>query len=66
MGHSLMAPHRYGKVIILRCCRDWPCHEAYAYGRGGRCGLCRNFPVVVEEEYAIPTSAYEEDQPYLL
>jgi len=57
-----MYAHARGKIIILRCgCRDWPCHESHAYGYGGRCGLCKQIPDVIHEEYVIPTSHNSED-----
>ena len=37
--------------IILRCCRDWPCHLLEAVHFGGRCGICREVPKVVHEKY---------------
>lgn len=46
----------HGRIITLRCCRDWPCHESHAYGYGGKCGLCKSIPEVVDENYPIPTS----------
>lgn len=57
-----MYAHARGKIIILRCgCRDWPCHESHAYGYGGRCGLCKQIPDVIHEEYVIPTFRNSED-----
>lgn len=55
--------YRYarGRIVTLRCCRDWPCHESYAYGHRGRCGICRQIPEVVDEEYVIPTSRNSVD-----
>jgi hypothetical protein len=37
--------------VILRCCRDWPCHLAEAVYRGGRCGICKKVPEIVIETY---------------
>jgi hypothetical protein len=39
-------------IIILRCCRDWPVHAYMAYS-GGRCGLCGQSPIVVNEPYKV-------------
>lgn len=50
------------RLIILRCCRDWPCHEGMAYAYKGRCGLCKEIPTVVNEEYPIPTSHHTDYQ----
>lgn len=44
-------------IVILRCCRDWPCHATEAYGFGGKCGLCRKSPVAVAELYPLPEGA---------
>ena len=51
-----------GRIITLRCCRDWPCHESQAYGHYGRCGICRQIPEIIDEEYPIPTSPYTDYQ----
>lgn len=56
-----MYAHARGAIITLRCCRDWPCHESHAYGYSGRCGICKEVPEVVNEEYPIPTSRNSED-----
>ena len=53
-----------GRLIILRCCRDWPCHESEAIFRNGRCGLCLQIPEVIDEDYfpeVTPTSRAQED-----
>lgn len=51
-----MYKYAKGRIITLRCCRDWPCHESEAYGYSGRCGICKQVPGVTDEEYVIPTS----------
>lgn len=51
-----MYTYANGRIITLRCCRDWPCHESHAYGHHGRCGICKQIPEIVDEEYPIPTS----------
>jgi hypothetical protein len=38
-------------ILILRCCRDWPCHFGEAVHMGGRCGICRRSPGVIWENY---------------
>lgn len=47
-------------VIILRCCRDWPCHFHWAYGTNGRCGICRQIPEVINKPYI--KENYEENR----
>lgn len=56
-----MYTHARGRIITLRCCRDWPCHESEAYRYSGRCGICRQVPEVINEEYVIPTSRNSSD-----
>lgn len=41
-------------IVILRCCRDWPCHLQMAYGTNGRCGLCRQVPDIINQPYVEP------------
>jgi len=55
-----MSKEIWNDVITLRCCRDWPIHRHSAYGRMGRCGICRNIPVVIEELY--PESEYARNK----
>lgn len=47
-------------IIILRCCRDWPAHWSYAYGTKGRCGICRQTPMIIDEPY--PESEYAKNK----
>jgi hypothetical protein len=37
--------------IILRCCRDWPCHLIEAVHMNGSCGICKQIPEVIYENY---------------
>ena len=40
---------RWGPLVTLRCCRDWPCHLVAATAYGGRCGLCGEIPRLIAE-----------------
>lgn len=40
---------KYGPLMYLKCCRIWPCHLAYI-SYGGRCGICKQVPIVLEED----------------
>ena len=55
-----MSEEHWNEIIILRCCRDWPIHRHSAYLQMGRCGLCRQTPVVIEELY--PESEYARNK----
>lgn len=48
-------------IIILRCCRDWPCHVYMAYGTKGRCGICHQVPDIINEPY--PQEQYAKNKP---
>jgi hypothetical protein len=51
------------RLIILRCCRDWPCHADYAYGTRGVCGICKQVPKVIDEPYPIKNlQNYDQNQ----
>ena len=43
--------HSWGNEIILRCCRDWPSHDMLYQKGPGRCGICKNIPVVIEASW---------------
>ena len=55
-----MSSEHWNEIIIVRCCTNWPIHRHSAYGPMGRCGICRQTPIVVEELY--PESLYARNQ----
>lgn len=44
----------FPKIVILRCCRDWPVQIEIAHRHGGRCGLCNQIPIAVFDPYVKP------------
>jgi len=49
------------RLIILRCCQDWPCHWSEAFLNTGRCGKCGQVPEIVDEPYSHPRKVSESN-----